>query len=25
LGLLTGFLVLFAMAHANRRRWLEQG
>jgi putative peptidoglycan lipid II flippase len=25
LGLLTGFLVLFAMAHTNRRRWLEQG
>lgn len=25
LGLLTGFAVLFAMAHTNRRRWLEQG
>ena len=24
-GLLTGFLVLFAVAHTNRRRWLEQG
>jgi putative peptidoglycan lipid II flippase len=23
LGLLTGFLVLFAVAHANRARWLE--
>jgi len=25
LGLLTGFAVLFAMAHARRGRWLEQG
>jgi putative peptidoglycan lipid II flippase len=25
LGLLTGFLVLFAVAHTNRGRWLEQG
>jgi len=25
LGLLAGFLVLFAIAHTNRRRWLEQG
>jgi putative peptidoglycan lipid II flippase len=25
LGLLLGFLVLFAMAHANRARWLEAG
>jgi putative peptidoglycan lipid II flippase len=25
LGLLTGFLVLFAVAHTNRRRWLAQG
>jgi putative peptidoglycan lipid II flippase len=24
LGLLTGFLVLFTMAHARRRRWLAQ-
>jgi hypothetical protein len=23
LGLLTGFLVLFAVAHANRAHWLE--
>lgn len=25
LGLLTGFLVLFAVAHTNRGRWLAQG
>jgi putative peptidoglycan lipid II flippase len=25
LGLLTGFLVLFAMAHTRRRRWLQEG
>jgi len=25
LGLLAGFVVLFAVAHTNRRRWLEQG
>lgn len=25
LGLLTGFLVLFAVAHTNRGRWREQG
>jgi putative peptidoglycan lipid II flippase len=25
MGLLLGFLVLFAMAHANRARWLEAG
>ena len=25
LGLLAGFAALFAVAHANRRRWLEQG
>ena len=25
LGLLTGFLVLFGVAHTNRARWLEQG
>jgi putative peptidoglycan lipid II flippase len=24
-GLLTGFLALFAVAHTNRRRWLDQG
>jgi hypothetical protein len=24
IGLLTGFLVLFAVAHTNRQRWLEQ-
>jgi peptidoglycan biosynthesis protein MviN/MurJ (putative lipid II flippase) len=24
-GLMTGFLVLFAMAHTSRRRWLKQG
>ena len=24
-GLMAGFLVLFAMAHAGRRRWLEPG
>ena len=24
-GLLSGFLVLFAMAHASRKRWLKQG
>jgi putative peptidoglycan lipid II flippase len=24
-GLMTGFLALFAMAHASRRRWLQQG
>jgi len=24
-GLLCGFLVLFAMAHTSRKRWLEQG
>jgi putative peptidoglycan lipid II flippase len=24
LGLMTGFLVLFAMAHMNRRQWMEQ-
>jgi putative peptidoglycan lipid II flippase len=24
-GLIVGFLVLFAIAHGNRRRWLEEG
>ena len=24
-GLMTGFLALFAMAHAGRRRWLQEG
>ena len=24
-GLLAGFLLLFAMAHTSRKRWLEQG
>jgi len=24
-GLFTGFAVLFAIAHAGRRRWLEPG
>jgi len=24
-GLITGFLTLFAMVHASRRRWLQQG
>ena len=25
IGLMAGFLVLFAMAHAGRKRWLRQG
>ncbi len=25
IGLMTGFLVLFAMAHIGRKRWLKQG
>jgi hypothetical protein len=24
-GLISGFAVLFAMAHTSRRRWLAQG